>query len=106
MRKIEKPTIKHNNLVNRVETTSSSYDYILKDHPELKGKYVFVSDEELEGFEDQDSTFKHPSSLFVAVALGRIYFRTNSRAKAQQICDVIFSGKYVVKRVFSVGGRV
>ena len=106
MRKIEKPTIKHKTIDNvKQSVTTSPYDYILEDHPAIKGKFKYVSDEELEGLEDQDSTFKHPSSLFIAVACGRIYFRTNSRAKAQDIANTIFNGKYLVKVVVKASVR-
>lgn len=57
-------------------------------------KTVIVSEEER--FDDE---FKPPTKYFVVNALGEgVYFRTNSRQKAQEFSDELFGkGKYTVR---------
>ena len=36
---------------------------------------------------------------------GHLFFRTNSRAKAQELCNLCFNGKYTVKVVVRASVR-
>ena len=66
--------------------------------PQCKGKLAYVWEDEVLN----EELYKPKSQFFVADALGgHLFFRTNSRAKAQHLCDLIFppQGKYLVKAV-------
>lgn len=44
--------------------------------------------------------------FFIADALGgHLFFRTNSRAKAQELADYVYGGKYKVKIVVKAAVR-
>lgn len=70
--------------------------------PECKGKLAYVWEDEVL---DEDN-YKPKSQFFVADALGgHLFFRTNSRAKAQRMCDDCFGPKYTVKIVVRASVR-
>lgn len=100
MRKIEKPTIKHKNVVEEAnkapmkQEADSPYGVINDVFPECKGKLLYAWEHEVA---DEDN-FRHLTGFFINDAMGgRIYFRTNSRATAQSLSDCMFGqGKYRV----------
>ena len=62
--------------------------------PECKGKLAYVWEDEVL---DEDN-YKPPSRLYVVTADGgRMYFKTNSRARAQELADAVFGGKYTIR---------
>ena len=62
--------------------------------PECKGKLVYVWEDEVLS----EEFYKPPARFYVATADGgRMYFKTNSRAKAQELADAVFGGKYIVR---------
>ena len=62
--------------------------------PECKGKLAYVWEDEVLN----EDNFKPPTRFYVATADGgRMYFKTNSRAKAQELADAVFGGKYIVR---------
>ena len=103
MRKIEKPTIKHKTIEQVVKSVADSpYGVLDEVFPEAKGKLKYAWEHEVA---DEDN-FKPHSQFFIADALGgHLFFRTNSRAKAQQMCDDCFGPKYTVKIVVRAAVR-
>ena len=70
--------------------------------PECKGKLVYVWEDEVLN----EELYKPRAQFFVADALGgHLFFRTNSRAKAQELCDLCFNKKYTVKVVVRASVR-
>lgn len=71
--------------------------------PECKGKLVYVWEDEVLN----EELYKPRTQYFVADALGgHLFFRTNSRAKAQELCEKCFgAGKYTVKVVVRASVR-
>ena len=70
--------------------------------PECKGKLAYVWEDEVL---DEDN-YKPRGQFFCADALGgHLFFRTNSRAKAQELCDLCFNKKYTVKVVVRASVR-
>lgn len=70
--------------------------------PECKGKLVYVWEDEVLN----EELYKPRTQYFVADALGgHLFFRTNSRAKAQELCNLCFNGKYTVKVVVRASVR-
>lgn len=97
MRKIKKPTIKHKN-IQEVVKPESPYGVLDEAFPQAKGKLIYVWEDEVM----DEERYKPRGQFFICDALGgHLFFRTNSRAKAQEICDLIFppQGKYLVKAV-------
>ena len=96
MRKIEKPTLKPKTIEDVLVKPAADSPYGLLDEvfPEAKGKLKYAWEHEV-GDEDN---FKPPAKFYVATADGgRMYFKTNSRAKAQEYADYCFGGKYKVR---------
>ena len=103
MRKIEKPTIKHKTIEDK-PPLESPYGALEEAFPQAKGKLLYVWESEVL---DEDN-YKPRGQFFVVDAFGgHLFFRTNSRAKAQEICDSIFQpqGKYLVKAVIKAQVR-
>lgn len=101
MRKIEKPTIKHKTIGEK-HILESPYGDLDVAFPECKGKLLYVWEDEVL---DEDN-YKPPTQFFVADALGgHLFFRTNSRAKAQELSDLCFNKKYTVKVVVRASVR-
>ena len=70
--------------------------------PECKGKLLYVWEDEVL---DEDN-YKPRTQYFVVDAFGgHLFFRTNSRAKAQELCNLCFNGKYTVKVVVRASVR-
>lgn len=70
--------------------------------PECKGKLAYVWEDEVLN----EELYKPRAQYFVVDALGgHLFFRTNSRAKAQHLCDLCFNGKYTVKVVVRASVR-
>ena len=70
--------------------------------PECKGKLVYVWEDEVLN----EELYKPRTQYFCADALGgHLFFRTNSRAKAQELCDLCFNKKYTVKIVVHASVR-
>ena len=71
--------------------------------PECKGKLAYVWEDEVLN----EELYKARTQFFVADALGgHLFFRTNSRTKAQKMCDDCFgAGKYTVKVVVRASVR-
>ena len=62
--------------------------------PECKGKLAYVWEDEVLN----EELYKPPARFYVATADGgRMYFKTNSRAKAQELADAVFGGKYTIR---------
>lgn len=62
--------------------------------PECKGKLVYVWEDEVLN----EELYKPPARFYVVTADGgRMYFKTNSRTKAQELADAVFGGKYIVR---------
>ena len=62
--------------------------------PECKGKLLYVWEDEVL---DEDN-YKPPARFYVVTADGgRMYFKTNSRARAQELADAVFGGKYTIR---------
>ena len=106
MRKIEKPTIKHTTIISKKEATveaDSPYGVLAEVFPEAKGKLIYVSEDVLK---DEDN-FRAPTQFFVSDALGgAMFFRTNSRANAQRLCNMVYGEKkYFVKTVIKAQVR-
>ena len=104
MRKIEKPTLKPKTIEDVVVKPVADSPYGLLDQvfPEAKGKLVYVEESVMV---DEDS-FRAPTQFFVSDALGgAMFFRTNSRAKAQELADYVYGGKYKVKIVVKAAVR-
>lgn len=101
MRKIEKPTIKHKGLEEK-SVLESPYGKLEEAFPQCKGKLLYVWESEVL---DEDN-YKARGQFFVADAFGgHLFFRTNSRAKAQELCDLCFNKKYTVKVVVRAAVR-
>ena len=94
MKKIEKPTIKHKPISSPIN--NCPYGNLEKLFPEAQGKLIYV--EEAVVLSDD---FKPPAAYYANDALGgSMYFKTNSRQKAQLLCDYVFGGgKYIIKAV-------
>lgn len=93
MRKIEKPTIKHKGLEEK-PTLESPYGKLEEAFPQCKGKLLYVWESEVL---DEDN-YKPRGQFYVATADGgRMYFKTNSRARAQELADAVFGGKYAIR---------
>ena len=71
--------------------------------PECKGKLAYVWEDEVLN----EELYKPRTQYFVADALGgHLFFRTNRRAKAQELCEKCFgAGKYTVKVVVRASVR-
>ena len=70
--------------------------------PECKGKLLYVWEDEVLN----EELYKPRTQYFCADALGgHLFFRTNSRAKAQELCDLCFNKKYTVKVVVRASVR-
>ena len=70
--------------------------------PECKGKLAYVWEDEVLN----EELYKPRAQFFIADALGgHLFFRTNSRAKAQRMCDDCFGPKYTVKIVVRASVR-
>ena len=103
MRKIEKPTIKHKSIQEAVKP-ESPYGTLNEAFPQAKGKLIYVWEDEVM----DEGNYNPRTQFFVADAFGgHLFFRTNSRAKAQYLCDLIFppQGKYLVKAVIKAQVR-
>ena len=75
------------------QEADSPYGVINEVFPECKGKLLYAWEHDVA---DEDN-FRHLTGFFANDAFGgRVYFRTNSRAKAQELCDLCFQGKYRV----------
>lgn len=93
MRKIEKPTIKHKGLEEK-PSLESPYGKLEEAFPQCKGKLLYVWESEVL---DEDN-YKPRGRFYVATADGgRMYFKTNSRARAQELADAVFGGKYTIR---------
>ena len=103
MRKIEKPTIKHKTIEQIAKPVADSpYGLLDEVFPEAKGKLKYAWEHEVA---DEDN-FKPHSQFFISDALGgMMFFRTNSRAEAQELCDYCFGKKYTVKIVVKAAVR-
>lgn len=104
MRKIEKPTLKPKTIEDVLvkPVADSPYGVLDEVFPGAKGKLKYAWEYEVA---DEDN-FKPHSKFFVSDALGgMMFFRTNSRAKAQEICDYCFGKKYTVKIVVKAAVR-
>ena len=70
--------------------------------PECKGKLAYVWEDEVLN----EEVYKPRTQFFIADALGgHLFFRTNSRAKAQELSDLCFNKKYTVKVVVRASVR-
>ena len=71
--------------------------------PECKGKLLYVWEDEVLN----EELYKARTQYFIADAFGgHLFFRTNSRAKAQELCEKCFgAGKYTVKVVVRASVR-
>lgn len=95
MRKIEKPTIKHTTIVSKNETTveaDSPYGVLEEVFPEAKGKLKYAYEADV-----LQDDYKPLGTYYVEDAFGRMYFRTNSRAKAQEIANLVYNRRYTVR---------
>ena len=93
MRKIEKPTIKHKTIGEK-SVLESPFGKLDEAFPECKGKLLYVWEDEVL---DEDN-YKPPARFYVVTADGgRMYFKTNSRARAQELADAVFGGKYTIR---------
>lgn len=95
MRKIEKPTIKHTTIVSKKEVTieaDSPYGVLAEVFPEAKGKLKYAYEADV-----LQDDYKPLGTYYVEDAFGRMYFRTNSRAKAQEIANLVYDGRYMVR---------
>ena len=80
----------------------SPYGLLDEAFPQCKGKLAYVWEDEVLN----EEIYKPRTKFFVADALGgHLFFRTNSRAKAQQMCDDCFGPKYTVKIVVRAAVR-
>ena len=81
----------------------SPYGLLNVAFPECKGKLAYVWEDEVLN----EELYKPRTQFFVADALGgHLFFRTNSRAKAQELCEKCFgAGKYTVKIVVRASVR-
>ena len=81
----------------------SPYGLLNVAFPECKGKLLYVWEDEVLN----EELYKPKSQFFIADALGgHLFFRTNSRAKAQQLCDKVYGeNKYTVKVVVRASVR-
>lgn len=62
--------------------------------PECKGKLVYVWEDEVLN----EELYKPRGRFYVATADGgRMYFKTNSRARAQELADAVFGVKYTIR---------
>lgn len=105
MRKIEKPTLKPKTIEDVLvkPVADSPYGVLDEVFPEAKGKLKYAWEHEVA---DEDN-FKPHTGFFINDAMGgHLYFRTNSRANAQRLCDLCFgAGKYTVKIVVKAAVR-
>ena len=94
MRKIEKPTIKHKTIEQVVKPVADSpYGVLDEVFPEAKGKLKYAWEHEV-----LQDNYKPLGTYYTEDALGgRMYYRTNSRAKAQEIANLIYNGRYTVR---------
>ena len=70
--------------------------------PDCKGKLAYVWEDELLN----EELYRPRAQFFIGDALGgHLFFRTNSRAKAQRMCDDCFGPKYTVKIVVRASVR-
>ena len=101
MRKIEKPTIKHKS-IQEVVKPESPYGVLEEAFPQAKGKLIYVWEYEVM----DEERYKPPSRFYVATADGgRMYFKTNSRARAQELADAVFGRKYTIRAEIKAQGR-
>ena len=102
MRKIEKPTIKHKS-IQEVVKPESPFGVLDEAFPQAKGKLLYVWESEVL---DEDN-YKPRGQFFVVDAFGgHLFFRTNSRTKAQHLCELCFgANKYTVKVVVRAAVR-
>ena len=102
MRKIEKPTIKHKTIGEK-HILESPYGDLDVAFPECKGKLAYVWEDEVLN----EELYKPRTQFFIADSLGgHLFFRTNSRAKAQKLCDDCYGpNKYTVKIVVRASVR-
>ena len=62
--------------------------------PECKGKLAYVWEDEVLN----EELYKPRGRFYVATADGgRMYFKTNSRARAQELADAVFGVKYTIR---------
>ena len=103
MRKIEKPTLKPKTIEDVVKPVADSpYGVLDEVFPEAKGKLKYAWEHEVV----DEYNFKPHSQFFISDALGgMMFFRTNSRAKAQELADYVYGGKYKVKIVVKAAVR-
>ena len=104
MRKIEKPTLKPKTIEDVLVKPADDSPYGLLDQvfPEAKGKLVYVE----ESIMVDEDRFRAPTQFFVSDALGgAMFFRTNSRTKAQELADYVYGGKYKVKIIVKAAVR-
>ena len=74
--------------------SESPYGLLDVAFPECKGKLLYVWEDEVL---DEDN-YKPPARFYVVTADGgRMYFKTNSRARAQELADAVFGGKYTIR---------
>lgn len=94
MRKIEKPTLKPKTIEDVVKPVADSpYGVLEEVFPEAKGKLKYAWEHEV-----LQDDYKPLGTYYTEDALGgRMYYRTNSRAKAQEYADYCFGGKYKVR---------
>lgn len=94
MRKIEKPTIKHKTIEQAAKPIADSpYGLLEEVFPEAKGKLKYAYEADV-----LQDDYKPLGTYYTEDALGgRMYYRTNSRAKAQEYADYCFEGKYKVR---------
>ena len=99
---MKKPTIKHKGLEEK-PSLESPFGKLEEAFPQCKGKLLYVWESEVL---DEDN-YKARGQFFIVDAMGgHMFFRTNSRAKAQQICDDCFGpNKYTVKVVVRAAVR-
>ena len=82
--------------------SESPYGLLDVAFPECKGKLAYVWEDEVLN----EELYKPRAQFFCADALGgHLFFRTNSRAKAQELCNLCFNGKYTVKVVVRASVR-
>lgn len=94
MRKIEKPTLKPKTIEDVVvkPVADSPYGTLDEVFPEAKGKLKYAYEADV-----LQDDYKPLGTYYVEDAFGRMYFRTNSRAKAQEIANLVYNGRYTVR---------
>lgn len=94
MKKVEKPTLKPKTMEDVVKPVADSpYGLLDEVFPEAKGKLKYAWEHEV-----LQDDYKPLGTYYTEDALGgRMYYRTNSRVKAQEYADYCFGGKYKVR---------